>query len=368
MQEGRRIEGYDFARALAILGMIVVHFCLVMSFDRKEPAFLWWIVKALDGRPAALFLILAGIGISLRAASARTKADAAERGGGSGDPLAAVRRTLCLRGLVLLAAGFVNLLIWRGDILRVYGISLFVAALLCGAADRRLLASAGLFIVAFLVLFAVSDYDVEWDWATYSYRGLWTLRGGLRNLFYNGFRSVFPWTGLLLFGMWLGRRNLDDPAVRKRFFLRALAAAAVAESASTLLVRYLDSHPSGLGHDVNVALFGTESIPPLPLFLLAAGSSAVAVIAASLPVAERFGSAFPVRAVVACGQMAFTWYVLHIVVGLGTILSLDLTDEPLWLAFSAALICFAAAALISLVVRSRRRRGPLEWLLRKVAG
>ncbi len=59
---------------------------------------------------------------------------------------------------------------------------------------------------------------------------------------------------------------------------------------------------------------------------------------------------------------------LHIVVGLGTIVVLDLTDEPLWLAFSAALIFFATAALVSLGLRSRRRRGPLEWLLRKVAG
>ena len=30
-----------------------------------------------------------------------------------------------------------------------------------------------------------------------------------RNLFYDGFRSIFPWTGFLLFGMRLGRQDLS---------------------------------------------------------------------------------------------------------------------------------------------------------------
>src|SRR5436305_972421 len=66
-----RILGYDVARALAIAGMVLVHFCLVMSTSRGAPSGVARFIDGLDGRPAAIFVILAGIGLSLRAGSAR---------------------------------------------------------------------------------------------------------------------------------------------------------------------------------------------------------------------------------------------------------------------------------------------------------
>ena len=51
-----------------------------------------------------------------------------------------MRKTLTNRGLFLLVVGFVNLLIWPGDILRVYGVSLLIAAgvgVLIGLIVRR---------------------------------------------------------------------------------------------------------------------------------------------------------------------------------------------------------------------------------------
>jgi len=61
-----RIEGYDLARALAILGMVVVHFALVMSSERADEG--GWaskLIQLLDGRAAATFMVLAGVGITL---------------------------------------------------------------------------------------------------------------------------------------------------------------------------------------------------------------------------------------------------------------------------------------------------------------
>jgi uncharacterized membrane protein YeiB len=110
-------------------------------------------------------------------------------------------------------------------------------------------------------------------------------------------------------------------------------------------------------------------MPPLPMFLMAAGATAVAVIASCLIVAERYPAALAVRAMVACGQMAFTWYLLHIVLGLGGLIALGLIDnQSLIVAVASAAAFFVVISLISLAVRSRGRRGPLEWLLRKVAG
>jgi uncharacterized membrane protein YeiB len=123
-----RILGYDVARSMALLGMIVVHFGLVMAADPTRPAWSAMIMHVLDGRAAATFVVLAGVGLTLRS----RRAVAAE------DPraIAPVRATLIRRGLFLLVLGFVNLVIWPGDILRVYGVSLIVAAGLITASDR----------------------------------------------------------------------------------------------------------------------------------------------------------------------------------------------------------------------------------------
>jgi uncharacterized protein len=186
-----RIEGYDLARALAILGMVVVHFALVMSSERMTQGdWMARLVEALDGRAAATFVVLAGVGITLRqrGAAARSGDDPAALPAA----LAAVRSTLIKRGLFLLVVGFLNLLFWQGDILRVYGVSLIAAAWLVVAADRWLWAAALGFVAVFFVLMATIDYSKHWDWQTMHYHGLWTPSGAVRNLFYDGFRSSFP--------------------------------------------------------------------------------------------------------------------------------------------------------------------------------
>src|SRR6266516_176101 len=106
-----RIIGYDLARALAILGMVVVHFALVMSSEPMvEEGWMSRVVGFLDGRAAATFVVLAGIGVTLRSRGAAAGAAHHPKG------LARLRSTLLKRGLFLLAVGFLNLIIWPGDI------------------------------------------------------------------------------------------------------------------------------------------------------------------------------------------------------------------------------------------------------------
>src|SRR5262245_52791983 len=94
----RRILGYDVARSMAMLGMIVVHFGLVMAVDHTRPAWSAGIMHVLDGRAAATFVVLAGVGLTLRSRRA-----VAARDDRAIDP---VRMTLIRRGVFLLAIGF----------------------------------------------------------------------------------------------------------------------------------------------------------------------------------------------------------------------------------------------------------------------
>jgi len=354
-----RIIGLDLARSLAILGMCVVHFTLVMSSACTEPAWLVNLLALLDGRAAALFVVLAGIGVSLRSQRARQADDQ--------HLLTMLRRSLCRRGVLLLFLGFLNLLIWQGDILRVYGVSMFIAAALLGASDRLLLLTAMAFIAGFLALFVGIDYSMNWDWESLTYHGLWQPQGLARNLFYDGFRSVFPWTGLFLLGMWLGHRDWSDLTFRRRILIFALIMNLATEGLSRGLISYFTANPSGMDAQTIRALFGTESIPPLPLFLCTAVSFAIVIIACCLWIAERFAAAWLIRALAATGQMALTWYISHIVLGLGFVVLWGWTeDQPLFVSISAAFGFFSLSMLVSHAWRSMGRPGPLEWLLRRI--
>ena len=187
-QPSERILGYDVARSLAMLGMIVVHFGLVMAADATRPAWSAMIMHLLDGRAAATFVVLAGVGLTLTVPP------------GGRRPTIPARSPRCGRrssaaACFLLAMGFVNLVIWPGDILRVYGVSLIVAAGLITASDRRLLVVAFGFILGFLILLLVVDYETNWDWSTLTYHGLWTLRARSATSSTTAFAACSPGPG-----------------------------------------------------------------------------------------------------------------------------------------------------------------------------
>jgi uncharacterized membrane protein YeiB len=169
--------------------------------------------------------------------------------------------------------------------------------------------------------------------------------------------------------MWIGRLDLTVPRTGWRVLGTALAVAAAAEVASRVIVSQLIARPvNGIDAETAQFLFGTESIPALPLFLLAAGGLATAVVAAC----ALAGSRWPGRAwtpFASAGQMALTWYFAHIVIGLGTLVALDVVGtKPLPVAAGYGVVFFTAAVLLSWVWKSFFRHGPLEWVMRNVAG
>src|SRR5262245_18623590 len=70
-----RVEGFDVARAVAIVGMVIVHFTSVLSYETTPPRLLE-LLGLLDGRAAALFVLLAGIGVTLMTRSSVASGDA----------------------------------------------------------------------------------------------------------------------------------------------------------------------------------------------------------------------------------------------------------------------------------------------------
>jgi uncharacterized protein len=168
--------------------------------------------------------------------------------------------------------------------------------------------------------------------------------------------------------MWLGRLNLRNPAVNRRVFIAALGTAVGAEVVSWLCVSYFLAHPHEMDAGTVKALFGTESMPALPLFLLASGTEAVVIIALCVRLSGE-GPAGSWRPLAATGQMALTWYFAHIVLGLGGVVAVGLvSSQPLPVAAGCGVGFFGVAVLVSWLWKMAFQHGPLEWVMRKIAG
>lgn len=353
----KRVIGYDLARALAVFGMVVVNFKIVMGAEQNGPAWLVDLVGLLDGRAAATFVVLAGAGLSLLSQKGRTLGDR--------DRLAQDRRTLLKRALFLFIVGLLYTPIWPADILHFYGVYIAIAAFLLAAPARQLWSHSGVLVLAFVVLFFTLNYDQGWDWKMLDYDSFWTPIGMVRHLFYNGFHPVIPWLAFLLVGNVLGRQDMSDPTIRRRVFVWGAGVAVIAEAVSWILIRTLSPGVSLADQEAIIAIFGTAPMPPMPLYMLAGSGTACAIIAASIALGEHYEGAVWLRPFVATGQLALTLYVAHVILGMGTLEAIGrLANQTLAFSLLASMVFCAAGVVFAHLWRKRFKRGPLEAIMR----
>jgi uncharacterized membrane protein YeiB len=341
--------------------MVVVNFKIVMGASERGPDWMVGVLGLLEGRAAATFVVLAGVGLSLLSARARKEADAARLG--------ACRRVLLRRAAFLFCLGLAYTPIWPADILHFYGIYIALGALLLGVPGRRLWTFAAGLVAGFVAMLLVFDYERGWNWETLEYAGFWTPPGLVRHLLFNGFHPVVPWAAFLLVGMWLGRLDMAQPRRRRRLLLASAAVIVAAELLSRLALRSLRGAVSGLDDETLQALVGTGPMPPMPPYMLSGGASAIVAIVICLMLGDRCGASVWARPLIATGQLALTNYVAHVVIGMGALEALGwLHDRTLGFAVAAAATFCGAAAVFSLGWRQRLPRGPLELLMRRLTG
>ncbi|NOX31135.1 MAG: DUF1624 domain-containing protein [Actinobacteria bacterium] len=357
---GGRIIGLDIARAFAIVGMVMVNFKITMSADNSGPQWLRTFAALFDGRAAATFVVLAGIGASLGSRRARISNDAAQR--------RAAQVTLAKRALFLFVLGWAFFVVWPADILHFYGLYLGIGAVVLFASGRRLLSLAGAAIGVAFVFIVTFDPFKNWNLDDYSYEGISTPSGFIRNLFFDGFHPVVPWVAFYLFGMWLGRTDLRDPVWRRTLAIRAAFIVVVTEAAAWVVLGPKGSSLDDLDDESWRWLFSVEPIPPLPLYPAAAGGTAVLVILGSIWLGDRLPDKLA-EPLVSTGQLALTIYLAHVFVGMGILESMGrLENQTLEWAVVTSLIFSVVAIVFSWAWRRRYQRGPLEWVMRRVAG
>lgn len=354
---GDRIAGLDVARSLAILGMMTVHYVAYIDPDRRpgagfpDPGAGQQLLFGLpSGRASALFVVLAGVGLSF----VMRRRDR---------PATNILR----RAAVLATIGLLLVPAWGGMILHFFAFW-FVAALLASRLPDR-----------WLLVLAVSLLPIGWLGAM----ALGPELGGLAEptpldpiaragafwpnfLFTHfGYPAVL-WFSFVLFGLWLGRQPLRQRRWQARLLVGgALAVAAMAGVAA------LGKSVGAIASDPTwSALFDdrphTVGVP----YIVGAAGSAALVIGGCLLLAGVFPRAL--RPLAAAGQLSLTLYLLHLVplvfwLGDRPWTPAEYGEHPAPAEFLFPLGIFAGFAVMATAWLRLASHGPVEGAMRWIA-
>ena len=387
-----RIDGLDLARFLALVGMFGTHLWLIGA-DGSTPA----VVGALEGKAAALFAVLAGVGIAIttRAALAR-------------GALGAARLSLLGRGAALVAIGLTLGLLppFALVILAFYGVTFWLAIPLLKLRATVLFVVAGAWAIAWPIASHVVRAWIGSDELQIGSPSWFDLvRPGelLGELLLWGAYPALSWVTYVMVGIAIGKLVVEVRGDHRRLVARGMeiagAGAVVAGlvlAADALLVQ-LVAVPAMLQEfglapndptlvrtaldDLQRSRYGvTDTSTPwlllasgphtaTPVDLLITAGVAAAVIGACLTV----GAVLAPRArklllpVLGAGGAPLTVYALHVVATslswrLGGSVFVDDDGLPWWLSsWPLWLVHLAIAMLLGLALRLSGRRGPLEW-------
>ncbi|HEY8753932.1 MAG TPA: heparan-alpha-glucosaminide N-acetyltransferase domain-containing protein [Arthrobacter sp.] len=229
-QSTGRLRGIDAARGLALLGMMATH--LLPTFEANADLTPTWIGLTFSGRAAALFAVLAGVGLALSTGKQVPP---------EGSALNAARRGIALRALVIAAVGLslggleVNL-----AIILVHYALLFVCILpFLGLKLKALCAwAAGWILVSPVLAYLLRPWLMAANppltlGRNPSWEDLATPFPLLGDLFLTGYYPVFQWLSYLLVGLVIGRLALAKAMVPVLLLAGGTAAAGFAKALGT---------------------------------------------------------------------------------------------------------------------------------------
>jgi uncharacterized membrane protein YeiB len=359
-RRGHRILGIDMARSLAIFFMVIENFKNAMGAHDPGPRWLVWFFSHLEGRAAPAFVTIMGVGLALLAHKTVESDDSAPRWD--------CTSRVILRGIFLVAVGVFHYQLWPGDILHFYGFYMALCALVLFRPSWAPLAGAALVMVVAYVINQVFNDEIGWENGYIWYNGYLTPSGFVRNTFLNGYHPVFPWTAYALVGMWLAQRPIFGKEGRRRYLLIFLPITLLSEFAISYpgFLRFFHNPDTGVAF-VDGMLRILASKPHL-LTMLARELVAISAILICLELADQFRKSRIIESLAATGRMSLTHYLAHTSLVLGPMLLLGILQQSRMISFLIACGFFATAVMFSVFYSRWFKLGPLEALMRRVAG
>jgi uncharacterized membrane protein len=365
-----RLIGVDAARGVALLGMMAVHVLPLVAADGTSSTS----YAVAGGRSAALFAVLAGVGLALANGGTRPP-----RGRG----WAAAALGTLVRAAIIAAIGLVVGVADSGiAVILVYYAALFVVAIPLLPLGPRILAPLAAVIA---IVVPVLSYLVRPSLNSPD-RGNPTLGtllgdpvGTLETLLVTGYYPMLAWMAYLCAGLAVGRLNLRSTTTAWWLLIVGVGLALGSALVSSLLLGPLGGADAlratlrpgtDLGQVLDGSMYGNTPTTTwwwlavdtphssTPFDLLHTTGTSLAVLAAMLLLARV---AAPVLVpLAAAGSMTLTIYSTHVLLLATPFLPTDPTRSYV--------LQVAAALLLATIWRSTGRRGPLEAIVAAAAG
>jgi uncharacterized membrane protein YeiB len=269
----------------------------------------------------------------------------------------------------LFAAGLLFYLIWIADIQHFYGIYMLITILFLRKNPKQILGFAALLILIYPVLIAVLDFNQGWNFSTFAYSGFWTFPGFIRNLFFNGFHPVIPWTSFMLLGLWFGKQDLNNHRFVKKAMYYGLGIFVLLQFVSKMLIRVLSNADAGARLELQEIL-GTAPMPPLPLYMISGSAFAIFIISACILLSKRYETTALVNTLRETGQLALSIYFAHVLIGMGLVEMIapgKMGNFSALFSLSYAIVFMLGSVLYAHFWLQKRKLGPMEWLMRKIS-
>ncbi len=358
-----RVKGFDLARAYAIFGMFIVNFTFCFGTFTPDPGTeAPWFASLFVGNSTSIFIICAGMGLVFL----KQKTELPQK----------LKSIVLKRSWFLFALGLLLYNWWPGDILHFYGGYLHIAAFLLFL-PRKYYIWIAFFAIGFYYLLQLYIPLFESiDTSSTKYLDFWTPIGFLRNTFYNGWNSIFPWFAYFSIGMYLGHLNWNDANIRKKIFIFGALLLIVFKSLR-FFVKYDFNSSRNWFYDKYWIHIMNDYFPANIPYLMITTGFALMVITICVHLGEYFSNSKLVNILSKAGQMTLSFYVFHITVGM-LLLSfishkaydgLLNKDNPLpienILAYS--ILFFIGTILLSMLWSKKFRNGPLETIMRKIS-
>ncbi|GAB2614038.1 hypothetical protein GCM10009696_19530 [Kocuria himachalensis] len=364
--------GVDAARGLALIGLMSVH-VLPSSDETLEPT---WSHILFSGDSAALFALLAGVGLALASGGTRTR---------RGQELTADRVALVVRAVLIAVVGLGIGSLLSDDlpvdnILIYYSVFFLLAVPFLGSGPMTLFGSAAVSLVTAPVLMQLLRDDLPgFVSGNPTFGDLLTHPGATAaQLLLTGTYPALAYLTYLLVGMGLGRLDLRRRALQVRLLAVGVGVAVLAQAASYVLLYRAGGYErllAALSGDeeelADVLVWGSDWLPTdtwwslaidtphtnAPLAIAASLGTGMAVLGLFLLISRDVGAwLLPLSAM---GSMTLSMYTTHLLA-----LSFEVHyDRPhLW--FTIQLV---TAILFAVVWQRTLGQGPLERVVGTMA-
>jgi len=393
-----RITGLDTARGVAILGMIATHVYPLIQLDATgtegSPTWAGWIFT---GVSSALFVVLAGVGLSILTANTTY--------------VWATRMQLTVRALILTFIGLLLGLVesYVAIILVHYGVMFLLAMWFITLSRKALTITALVWIVVAPILHGVFSRFMQLQaGGTTTYAEEWRLWNSptlvdvfsqpfltLWDVLFTGYYPVISFFGYVLLGMAIGRADLRNRSTPLFLLISGAVTYVVCRGVAGWLLTD-ESYVARIAHatgvspdevgiyavtgqnmDTNLLMGAPEwfglAVPRsgAPLDIYSTAGAAVAAIGFFVLLSRSRIASKVLFPITATGTIALTAYTLHIVLrGLwpsGWSEPL-MVGDPAWTdVWIMLLVHWGMVIVLGVIVKLLGVRGPLESLLRTMS-